>query len=91
MGSLKSLYKNTAQKLENLRPVPKYIISTLIFLVGGLVFGLVMTHFRGPNNLPFPWRTQAFVWAFLGVSSAFWSERRRKHPKPAPVITFTRQ
>ena len=90
MGKLKSLYTNTANKLENLKPVPKYIVFPLIFLALGLAIGLVMAHFRGPNHLPFPWRMEIFLWTFLGVCSAFASERRRRHPKPAPVITFTR-
>jgi|GEM_PF-4860930 len=90
MERLKSLYKKIAQELEDLKSVQKYIVSTLVFLAGGLTVGLVETYFKGPNDLPFPWWSQAFVWTFLGLSAAFWSERRRKHtPEPA-VIRFTR-
>ncbi|MDQ5841730.1 MAG: hypothetical protein M3537_11475, partial [Chloroflexota bacterium] len=87
MERLKTLYKKIAHMLENLKPFPKYIVSTLIFLAIGLVFGLVETHFAGPNGLPVSWWSQAFVWTFLGVASAFCSERRRKHPRP--VTTYT--
>ncbi len=87
MLMLTSLCKRTAQMLEDLRPVPKYIVFTLIFVTCGGVLGLVMSHFRGPHGLPFPWRDQTFVWVFLGASSAFWSERRRKHPLPKAAGT----
>jgi hypothetical protein len=91
METRKSLYKKTAQRLENLRPVQKYIVYTLIFLAIGLVFGLVETYFRGPNNVPIRWWDRLFLWTYLGVASAFWSEWRRKHPFAMPEVTkYTR-
>jgi len=77
MGSVRSLYQKTGQRLDNLRLVEKFPVFMLIYLAIGGVAGLVMTHFRGPDGLPYPWGIQACVWAFLGVCSVFWSERRR--------------
>jgi hypothetical protein len=66
-------------KVDHLRPVPKYVAYTLVFITIGLVVNRI---WGGPVD----WGI-ALVWAVIGVSQAFWSERARKHPQPPPPIT----
>jgi hypothetical protein len=77
-------YSNFSDWADGLKPVPKYVFWCAFYSVIFLILGLTSPSLGEPK------------WPFLlygpifGVSAAFRSERRRKHPQaPAPVTRYT--